>query len=124
MSDIVVEEFLKEILSLPEFIGFSSIDIHTHGNWNSTPLHIAATRGDVAAIAALLDAGSDINSRGEHGYSPLHEAIEQGNIEAVRLLLLRGASVTIKNNDGHTPTQCASICREQAIKKLLQTYAA
>jgi len=123
-NNIAVEEFLKEILSLPEFIGFSSIGIHTHGNWNSTPLHIAATRDNVEAIAALLDAGSDINSRGEHGYTPLHEAVEQSNIEAVRLLLLRGASVTIKNDDGHTPIQCAKICREHAIEKLLQTYAA
>jgi len=120
MSDLVLEEFLQEILSLPEYIGFSSIDIHTRGNWNSTPLHIAATRGSIAAIAALLDAGSEINSRGEHGYSPLHEAVAQGNVEAVQLLLLRGASVTAKNDDNQTPLQC---CNEKKIAEILRIYA-
>ena len=81
-------------------------------------------RGDVAAIAALLDAGADIQSRGEHGYSPLHEAVEQGHIEAVRLLLERGASVIATNDDGYTPVQTAQILKEDEIERVLQSHAA
>jgi Ankyrin repeat len=68
MSDSVLQKFLAEMPDLPEFTGISAVGVHTRGGWQSTPLHIAAVRGDVAAIAALLDAGADIQSRGEHGY--------------------------------------------------------
>ena len=89
-----------------------------------TTLHIAAVRGDLAAIAALLDAGADIRSRGEHGYSPLHEAVAQGHIEAVRLLLERGASVSATCDDGRTPIQSAQILKEHEIERVLQNHAA
>lgn len=123
VNDSVLENFLEKIASLPEFIGIASIAVHTRGNWNSTPLHIAATQGDIAAIAALLDAGADIHSPGEHGYSPLHEAVEQCHIDAVQLLLERGASAHAKNDDGDTPIRSAVIHGHQEIIKLLQADA-
>lgn len=123
VNDSVLENFLERIASLPEFIGMAGIGVHTRGNWNSTPLHIAATQGDIAAIAALLDADANIHSPGEHGYSPLHEAVEQGDIDAVRLLLEHGASVDAKNDDGETPIQTAAIHGHQEIIKLLQADA-
>ena len=124
MSDSVLQKFLAEMPDLPEFTGIPTVGVHTRGGWQSTPLHIAAVRGDVAAIIALLDAGADIQSRGEHGYSPLHEAVEQGHIEVVRVLLERGASVTATCDDGHTPIQSAQILGEHEIERLLQTYTA
>jgi uncharacterized protein len=124
MNDSVLQTFLAEMPELPEFIGIPTVGIHTRGTWQSTPLHIAAVRGDVAAIAALLEAGADIQSRGEHGYSPLHEAVEQGHIEAVRLLLERGASIEATTDDGHTPIQSAELLGEHEIEGLLRTYAA
>lgn len=124
MDDTVLQKFLAEMPELPEFGGISPVGVHTRGGWQSTPLHIAAVRGDVAAIAALLDAGADIQSRGEHGYSPLHEAVEQGHIDAVRLLLERGASRTVTNDHGHTPIQSARILKEHEIEMLLQNHAA
>jgi len=124
MSDSVLQKFLAEMPELPEFIGIPTVGVHTRGGWQSTPLHVAAVRGDIAAIAALLDAGAEIQSRGEHGYSPLHEAVEQGHIEAVRLLLERGASVTATNDDGYTPVQTAQTLKEHDIERVLQSYAA
>lgn len=122
----ILEDYLEKIASLPEFAGIAGIagiSVHTRGNWNSTPLHIAATQGDIAAIAALLDAGANIHSPGEHGYSPLHEAVEQGHIDAVRLLLERGASAHAINNDSETSIQTAAIHDHQEIIKLLQAGA-
>lgn len=122
VSDSVLRKFLAEMPELPEFAGISTVGVHTRSNWKSAPLHIAAVRGDVAAIVALLDAGADIQSRGEHGYSPLHEAVEQGHIEAVRLLLERGASISATTDDGHTPIQSAQIRKEHEIEKILQIH--
>jgi ankyrin repeat protein len=123
MSDAILQKFLAEMPGLPEFAGISPVGVHTRGGWQSTPLHIAAIRGDVEAITALLDAGADIQSRGEHGYSPLHEAVEQGHIEAVRLLLERGASLIATSDDGSTPIQSAQILKEREIEALLKKYA-
>lgn len=107
---------------LPEFVGIPTVSVHTRGNWQSTPLHVAAVRGDVAAITSLLDAGADIQSRGEYGYSPLHEAVEQGHIEAVKLLVERGASVTATTGDGDTAIQSAQILKEHEIEGILKFY--
>jgi ankyrin repeat protein len=124
MSSDVLQRFLAEMPSLPEFVGMSEVGVNTQGGWRSRPLHIAAVRGDVAAILALLDAGADIQARGEHGYSPLHEAIEQGHIEAVKALLERGASVKATDDEGITPIKSAQILKEYEIEILLQSHAA
>ena len=108
---------------LPEFTGITSVGVNTLGIWQSTPLHVAAVRGDAAAINALLDAGADIQSRGEHGYSPMHEAVEQGHVEALILLLDRGASVCVMNDDGLTPIQLAQFLKENKIENLLQRHS-
>ena len=108
---------------LPEFVGISEVGVHTRGGFGCTPLHVAAVRGDVAAIAALLDAGADIQARGEDGYSPLHDAVEQGQLQAVRLLLERGASVAATNDDGRTPIQVAQILEEHEVERVLQAHA-
>lgn len=107
---------------LPEFLGMPEVGVHTRGSWDSMPLHIAAVRGDVAAITALLDAGADIQARGEHGFTPLHEAVLQGHIEAVRLLLHRGASASLTADDGQTPVQTAHVMKEHEIEQVLREH--
>ncbi|HEY1170540.1 MAG TPA: ankyrin repeat domain-containing protein [Verrucomicrobiae bacterium] len=124
MSDSVLHNFLVEMPDLPEFTGIPTVGVHTRGLWQNTPLHVAAVRGDVAAIAALLDAGADIQSRGELGNSPLHEAVAQGHLPAVRLLLERGASLTATCEDGCTPLRLAQIHEEHEIERMLQNHAA
>ena len=120
MKESVLQKFFAEIQDLPEFLGIPVVGVHTRGCWKSTPLHIAAVRGDVAVIAALIEAGADIDAHGEHGYSPLHEVVEQGHLEAVKLLLDRGASLTITNDDGQTAIQSAEILEEYEIERVLK----
>lgn len=54
-------------------------------------LREAATRGDVAAVRALLDAGTDANAANDYGATALMHACDKGHVEIVRLLLARGA---------------------------------
>jgi ankyrin repeat protein len=76
-----------------------------------TPLHRAAVRGDVDAIARLIDAGADPNVQvrskeeqsSEWGSTPLHLAAANGQIQAAMLLLGRGADVNARNDRGATP---------------------
>lgn len=119
-----IQSFFEEVAELPDFCGISPIGLHTRGHFGDTPLHVAAIRGDVAMIAALLDAGADIGVPGEHGYTPLHEAVSQGHLEAVRLLLARGASTTIVSKFGETPVQLAHSLEHREIESLMHDPAA
>lgn len=56
------------------------------------PIHDAAKKGDVAAIAAALDAGADVNEADGFG-TPLYHAVRKGHLAAAKLLIERGADV-------------------------------
>lgn len=71
-------------------------DVNAHSQFSShteTPLHWAASSGDVAVLDALLDAGADIEAPGAvlGGGSPLADACGFGNWAAARRLVERGA---------------------------------
>ena len=55
-------------------------------------IHDYAKRGDVAGIAAALDAGSDVNDHDGLG-TPLSYAVKKGHFAAAELLIARGANV-------------------------------
>ncbi|MBL8893941.1 MAG: ankyrin repeat domain-containing protein, partial [Rhizobiales bacterium] len=57
-------------------------------------IHDYAKRGDVAGIAAALDAGSDVNAYDGVG-TPLTYAVRKGHFAAAELLIARGADVNI-----------------------------
>lgn len=52
----------------------------------STPLHIAAFEGDVAAVKVLLDAGADPNAKRIGGLTPGELAKKMDQVEVVRVL--------------------------------------
>ena len=61
----------------------------------STPLQIAAHKGNEAVVRLLLDHGANVNQRSVHA-STLDYAVEEGHESIVRLLLETGAKVTSK----------------------------
>lgn len=60
-------------------------------------LHDAAKTGDVAVIAAALDAGADINAI-DGGGTPLYYAVKRGHLAAAKLLIERGADIIVGSN--------------------------
>ena len=115
-----IAELLREMSNLPQFSGMILTGVHDMNSLGTTPLHIAAIRGDVRAIRALLLAGAEIDARGEHGYTPLHEAVEQGHYEAARCLLDQGSSLIIANDDGLTAAELAAVIGETRITELFK----
>ena len=65
-----------------------------------TPLHYAASGGQVAMIALLLDHHAYIDAESPNGSTPLMMAAGYGSAEATRALLEAGADVTLKNAKG------------------------
>lgn len=81
----VLSRYIQE--DLPEFKGIKLIDVNQKGLHGSTPLSVAATRGDIEEVRALLEGGADPNGRGEQGVTPLHDAVGQEHFEVARLLM-------------------------------------
>jgi ankyrin repeat protein len=86
-----------------------------------TPLHLASSRGQAAAVARLLEAGSRVGPFTTTGVQPLHLAAQAGSADAVKALLDRGADVNAKDRThGRTPVVFAtSQNRVDALKVLI-----
>jgi ankyrin repeat protein len=84
------------------------------------PLYLAATNGDAAAIARLLDAGEDANALlTAEGESVLMLTAQTGNAEAVKVLLDRGADPNTQQLRGQTALMWAAAEGHAGVVKLL-----
>lgn len=72
-----------------------------------TPLHYAATGGQVSAIKVLLENHAYIDAESPNGSTPLMMAAMYGTSAAVKLLLESGADPTVKNAIGLTAVDFA-----------------
>src|SRR5262245_42028273 len=64
----------------------------------TTALLDAASNGDRARIASLLDSGVEVNAATRYGVSALGFAAERGHFDIVRLLVERGADVNVADS--------------------------
>ena len=71
-----------------------------------TPLEVAASRGDLAMVRALMQAGAGSNPKALA--TTLVNAAGSGNIEALRLLVNNGAPITSRDEDGRTVLMAAA----------------
>jgi uncharacterized protein len=92
---------------LPAFCDVDLTDVNQVGLFGERPLDIAAVRGSIEELTALLDAGAEVNAPGECGNTPLHEALSQGHFAVAKLLLEYGATTEIRNEFGQTPLDFA-----------------
>lgn len=84
-----------------------------------TPLHYAATAGQVSIISLLLDKNAYIDAESPNGTTPLMMAAMYGTSAAVNLLLQEGADSTIKNQQKLTALDFAQRgSRPDAIKAI------
>lgn len=82
---------------------------------HTSPLHKAATDGDVTRIDEYIAKGAPVNAKDAAGNTPLHYAYYHGHRSAVDRLIAYGADVMIRNKDGDTPLDMASIAEAEKL---------
>lgn len=85
-------------------------DVREEEAIGDTPLHAAASNGNVEIARQLIEAGADVNRRTEidGGDTPLLSAAFSGEPETVRFLLEHGADATMRNEiSDRTPLETA-----------------
>ena len=88
----------------------------------AAPIHDAARKGDVAAIAAALDAGADVNAI-DGAATPLYSAVRRGHLAAAKLLIERGADVNAETNFGTALLAAVAKSKIELINLLLEKGA-
>ncbi len=90
-----------------------------------TPLHYAATTGQLAVIRLLIENHAYIDAESPNGSTPLMLASMYGTPEAVKLLLDEGANPTLKNQQGLTAVQFAQrASRPDAVELITKSIRA
>ena len=98
---------MLDVNSIPE--DYNSTPLFPKGyNHDSTPLHMASSRGHLNVVELLLKIGAQHDSRNRSGRTPLHEAARCGQKDVVKLLIDYGTDVDIKYDNGETPLSCAA----------------
>ncbi len=82
----------------------------------------AASRGHIAAVEALLDAGAEINEVTPTGHTALMLAASNGHVDTVRVLLEKNASPVLENNDGGTALDLAERNHHEKVGKYLRRH--
>ena len=95
---------IKGQLDLVEKMIRKGADVNKTG-W--TPLHYAASTGEVEVISLLLENHAYIDAESPNGTTPLMMAGMYGTVAAVKLLLEEGADPLLRNQQGLTAQQFA-----------------
>ena len=85
-----------------------------------TRLLLAATKGDVNTLAALINTGVDVNWVDYDGRTALHQALAGGHIEAATWLINMGANVDLRDRWGYTAREVVSEADKDTIEGLLK----
>jgi ankyrin repeat protein len=131
-KELITEEEKRKLISddmLPTTVN------HTD-DLGATPLHWAASNGDIEMMNWLIEKKGDMNLYDDEGKYPVHWAAAYGTVEATQLLLDRnnkfGASKPAQDNDGATPIYwacredqqeiCSLLLKEGAVPKAIDVF--
>jgi len=88
------------------------------------PLMLAAARGEIDTLQALIAAGAQLDERGAAGRTALMAAAQAGQSGAVGILLDAGASADLEDRTGHTALLFAARKGDEpSVQRLLEAGA-
>jgi len=72
-------------------------------DFGATPLHLAADKGYIENVEALVRGGADINAKDFEGSTPLHVAVSNDNVPLLLYLMRFGADASIRDSNNEKP---------------------
>ena len=104
---------IKELLKQP------GIDLESMSTIQRTPLHIAALKGHLDCVRALVEKGANPSCRDFDESTPLHYAAEFGSINIIIFLIKESdANPSLKNKFGYEPSD---IAQNNDVRKVFQS---
>lgn len=89
-----------------------------------TPLHYAASSGNMPITVLLLAHGAAVNTKSSEGYTPLFFSVASKQVGVSTALLQAGADPDIANNAGETPLHSAAFEGHAQLVSILLAYGA
>ncbi len=86
-----------------------------------TPLHYAASAGNLEITLFLLSQGAMINARSPNNTTPLMMSVFNGNEIVIKALLDQGADLKMRNDQGYTAIDVAAAYNKEDIQRGLQS---
>jgi len=86
----------------------ANAEVNTNQPIGRTALMVAARKGDLQQVRALLGAGASVNRANKNGGTPLMYAASGGKLAVVELLLEQGAEVNAVASNGWSALMVAS----------------
>ena len=94
-------------------------DLEPRDENGQTPLHVAATIGEAAIGAYLVELGADPNVQDPRGDTPLHLAARHRHRLVASMLLWGGAKTELTNNLKNTPLHDAVLADNRDVAWLI-----
>jgi len=85
---------------ITQYLVESGANVNCKDNFGNTPLHDAASNGDVEMMEYLIAHGANVNVQYPDGKTPLHRAVYFKRQDAVKCLLDNGADRHMKDKSG------------------------
>jgi len=127
-------EITKLLLQSPRLdANKRSVDYDAFGEWERTPLILAAYMGQAEAVELLLQRGAKVNARDRtdrvpeaRGNTALIKAAQRAHTEVIRVLLAQGKGIEVdaQTKDGETPLWFVVEAEDLEAVKLLHDHGA
>ena len=98
----------------------SVLNPNCEGSGRSRPLHIAASRGDIAACRLLVAHGADFNAVNSLGFTPLFTAAANGMGDCVQWLQSQGVDVRKVSKKGQNAREVARSFGHPEVERLIR----
>ncbi|KAJ4978494.1 hypothetical protein NE237_009274 [Protea cynaroides] len=109
----------EELLTLIRREEGGPLDLDCRDREGRTPLHLAASRGNVECATLLIEMGADKDAKSQDGRTALYRAVANGDRQMVALLIMMGVDPTTYTATVHDRSPI-DVARDEGYKQVVE----